>query len=953
MTWEREGAPAPASSWPLWLKMSLLCAGYFLCAWTGRFLSGSGGTVVSYWLPGGLFVTALLLAPTRDWPCLMIAIVPANALFDYWHDPAPNLAVIFLFCVINMIQAGAGAWLMRRFVAPWPTIASLKEFFGLLLFCGVISSAIGATLAATMTTAFGVAQAPFAETWKIIWGGDIMAVLVLAPPLLVFCGEPVRIKRGDFSGPRIFEAALIFGGLTAFTALVLAHGGGINAAITPALLFILWAALRFDRRGATLAVFVFALWSAYLTNHQLSGLSAPGRLTGDSIFTLQIFIGVAALVGIVPAIVLGQRERTLAELRESEERFRTLTDAAFESIFVSEGGKIVDVSEQGLRLFGYDRGEMIGKAVLDLVAPESRATVQAALEAESSSFFGGALIRRDGTQFVGEARGKVVRIGDRRLRLTALRDITDRKRTEQALRESEEKFSKAFRSSPDGLSISERDTGRYIEVNDGYCNLYGYTRAEMIGHTSVELDIWESPADRSSFIESLAATGTVRDLQVRTRTRTGALKIIHLSAESVELEGKPCLVSVLHDVTDRIQAEEANQSQREVLEMIASGQPMGRTLDTLTRMIEAQSPDMLCSILLLDADGEHIRHGAAPSLPPEYLKAIDGSKIGPAAGCCGTAAYRREPVFVADIATDPLWDAYRRYALDSGLRACWSTPIFDAQRKVLGTFAVYHRQPGLPNERHRQLISMATHTAAICISRHREEVEREQAIVREQHARIEYTLQLIASQEAERKRIAAELHDSMGQNLLLIKNLAQMIERTPEAAPVFEQVATINHLARLCIDEARQISRDLHPYQLDHLGLKRALEAMVEHSAQASSIEFTSKFEAVDDLFAGDAAMNLYRVVQESMNNILKHSQARHVNIRLERDIHEVVLRIDDDGIGFTVDAVGRRKGLGLKNISERVRMIGGRLAMVSAPGQGTRIEAVFPIAAKVVAESG
>src|SRR5439155_15513019 len=115
----------------------------------------------------------------------------------------------------------------------------------------------------------------------------------------------------------------------------------------------------------------------------------------------------------------------------------------------------------------------------------------------------------------------------------------------------------------------------------------------------------------------------------------------------------------------------------------------------------------------------HIRHGAAPSLPADYLKAINGSAIGPRAGSCGTAAFRREAVFVADIASNPLWADYKHLALPHGLRACWSTPIFDAQRNVLGTFAMYFRQPGLPNERHLRLIDMVTQTAAVCIAKHR------------------------------------------------------------------------------------------------------------------------------------------------------------------------------------------------------------------------------------------
>lgn len=161
--------------------------------------------------------------------------------------------------------------------------------------------------------------------------------------------------------------------------------------------------------------------------------------------------------------------------------------------------------------------------------------------------------------------------------------------------------------------------------------------------------------------------------------------------------------------------------QNHVLEMIATGAPLPETLTTLVRLIEAQSPGMMGSILLLDEDGVHVRHGAAPSLPAEFIAAVDDQPIGPCAGSCGTAAYRKEAVFVENIATDPLWANYKSAALPYGLHACWSTPIFDAQQRVLGTFAMYYRQPGLPLPEHRQLINIATHIAAIAITRHRTE----------------------------------------------------------------------------------------------------------------------------------------------------------------------------------------------------------------------------------------
>lgn len=177
------------------------------------------------------------------------------------------------------------------------------------------------------------------------------------------------------------------------------------------------------------------------------------------------------------------------------------------------------------------------------------------------------------------------------------------------------------------------------------------------------------------------------------------------------------------EITERKQAEQENanllKGQNRVLELIGRGARLDETLDSLVRMIEAQCPGMLCSILLLDPDGRHVLHGAAPSLPDEYNRAISGEPIGPRAGSCGTAAFRAEPVVVEDIATDPLWEGYRDIALKHGLRACWSTPIFGEERRVLGTFACYFRVLARPRERHFKLIEIATYTAAIAIVRYR------------------------------------------------------------------------------------------------------------------------------------------------------------------------------------------------------------------------------------------
>jgi PAS domain S-box-containing protein len=193
------------------------------------------------------------------------------------------------------------------------------------------------------------------------------------------------------------------------------------------------------------------------------------------------------------------------------------------------------------------------------------------------------------------------------------------------------------------------------------------------------------------------------------------------------------VLTVLHTEDDRIamstgvkkaSAEQAGITlsllDDRVLTMIMGQAPLSKILDTLCLDIEKDRPGLLCSVLFLDRDGATLRHGAAPSLPEEYKQAIDGAKIGPSVGSCGTAMYRKQPVIVSDIAIDPLWADYRHLALPHGLRACWSTPIQAQDGSILGTFAIYYREPRTPDAQHLQLIAHATHLVALAIERDRD-----------------------------------------------------------------------------------------------------------------------------------------------------------------------------------------------------------------------------------------
>lgn len=173
---------------------------------------------------------------------------------------------------------------------------------------------------------------------------------------------------------------------------------------------------------------------------------------------------------------------------------------------------------------------------------------------------------------------------------------------------------------------------------------------------------------------------------------------------------------------DEPESEVSSERLSRVFELAVTDAALERSLGELLKIVEAKSKTgVLGSILLLDKDGKTLRHGAAPSLPELYCAAIDGAEIGPKVGSCGTAAYTGRPVFVSDIDTDPLWEDFRDLALSCGLRACWSTPIITSNRKILGTFAMYHREPREPTVRDLALVELVTQTAALIIDRKRAE----------------------------------------------------------------------------------------------------------------------------------------------------------------------------------------------------------------------------------------
>lgn len=212
-----------------------------------------------------------------------------------------------------------------------------------------------------------------------------------------------------------------------------------------------------------------------------------------------------------------------------------------------------------------------------------------------------------------------------------------------------------------------------------------------------------------------------------------------------------------------------------------------------------------------------------------------------------------------------------------------------------------------------------------------------------------FSRRLIESQEQERKRIAVELHDAIGQSLIIIRNRALMSLGTPDKHDrVIAQMEEISESAADSIIEVRRLSHNLHPYQLEHLGLKTAIETMIETTTESSSIEFETEIDDIDDLLSKESEVNLYRIVQESLNNILKHSEATRVTISIHKIGNSMTILIKDNGQGFDIGNLSRPNGgLGLTGIRERAKMLGAKQEITSNPNEGTTVSLEIYLSSK------
>jgi len=347
------------------------------------------------------------------------------------------------------------------------------------------------------------------------------------------------------------------------------------------------------------------------------------------------------------------------------------------------------------------------------------------------------IVHRDGSVRWLESTARLIRDADGKpvAWQGVMLDVTERKRIEEELRVAEERYRSLVEQIPAAVIVTAATPVLLPDGTLHYPVTYVSPRIEEVtGFTREEFEgtpgLWFSrmhPEDQPRvFAEAQRTDESGEPFQVTFRWQHKDGRWIWLENRAVmmrDTQGQPLFWhGLLIDVTERKRSEELLVTQTTLLRLIAERAPLSEVLDLLCRLVEDQAPGLRCSVLLLGSDGR-LHHGAAPSLPPEAMRSIEGLVIGPQAGSCGTAAYLNQPLYVTDTRTDPRWADYRELAERFDLRACWSTPIRDASGSVLGTVALYASEARAPRPEEERLLELATQLAALALEHWRESEE--------------------------------------------------------------------------------------------------------------------------------------------------------------------------------------------------------------------------------------
>ncbi len=696
------------------------------------------------------------------------------------------------------------------------------------------------------------------------------------------------------------------------------------------------------------------------------------------------------------------------ELREREERLRSVIGMASDAVIVAdEQGRIVLWNQASEEIFGYEPEEALGQSLRMIMparfqdAHQSGLTRAGATTSKRKARPGGTMevtgLRKDGTEFPIELSMTTWKTGKGTFFTGIVRDITERKAGEEALRESEQRFRSAFDGTAVGMALAD-PRGAFLEANHAFCEMLGYSEQQLCGGMAIrdithpdDVDISQRhvqqllDGDRTDFtiekrylrrdgkvLWALTSVAAVRDAAGRPLYLVGetqditqqkaaeqALREANEELEQRVQERTRELVAanqqLITENTDRIRAENIQRGRNRVLQALAGGAPLTEILSVLLDGIEEVYPRMISSILLLDESGRHLTTGAARRLPEFYNEAIDGLEIGLGVGSCGTAAATGRRVVVTDVMSHPYWSGYRDIARRAGIRACWSEPIMSSSGEVLGTFAIYYSEPRGPSDSDLEFIASAANIAGIAIQRKKAEAE-----LKESQERL-----LVADRLASLGTMAAGLGHDMSNVLFPIRCRLDALDWNsvpPELKDLLVSSRdSVEYLQHLC-NGLRLFAADPdgEAATVDVTSLPvwwRNVEPLI-----TKLLPDTVSIEAAIPENVPLVTLAPHRLTQAMMNLVVNAAESMpdggQVRIWAKSNGNAGCVRIGvtDQGAGmseqvrqraldpfFTTKTRGLSTGLGLSLVHGLVRRARGSIDITSAPGGPTTVCLTLP----------
>lgn len=485
----------------------------------------------------------------------------------------------------------------------------------------------------------------------------------------------------------------------------------------------------------------------------------------------------------------------------------------------------------------------------------------------------------------------------------------------------------AFRLSPHPMGVTELETGRCLDINDACLEMFGFQRDDLIGQTTLLSGIWPDPLDRARLIERLKSELSVRNLEVPVRKKPGGMRRFLISADVVMLGKTRCLLMIGNDITEHKRAEKALRSAQEELE----------------RRVRERTGELERTNAALIESEERFRTFLDHAANLAFIKAMDGRYL--YANRRFREAFRLDQNNIVGKTDEELFpreqaDQFRVHDLTT-LEAGTAMEFEETSLYVDGphtTIAVKF-----------PIRDKLGHVYGIggIVTDINERKRIEETLQLQQMQLHDLTAKLIKAQEDERQRIARELHDDVSQRLAALVLDVVSLEQQPPLLPelIGKALEPVREQLEQLSDDLHNLAYKLHPSLLQHAGLQPAVEDHIRDVTKRTGLSVLLKANRVCDTLPLDHSTCLFRVLQESLQNVAKHACATEAIVKLSGSSKGVGLSVTDNGKGFDAnDKSAHQKGLGLTSMQERLRLLNGFLRVHSRPAEGTKICAWIPV---------